>query len=59
MDSGVPSTDFVLYGKRFTTPIMTAALSHLGTFKPGEPCGIVEYAKGAAMAGRTLDWNGK
>ncbi len=34
MDSCVPETDFRLYGKKFKTPIMTAALSHLGTFHP-------------------------
>lgn len=57
MDSGVPNTEFTLYGKKFATPIMTAALSHLGEYKPGVTCGIVEYAKGAYMAG-AVHWIG-
>ena len=43
MDSGVPDTGFELYGKKFATPIMTAALSHLGTFNPDLPNGMVMY----------------
>lgn len=50
MDSCVPDTAFELYGKKFATPIMTAALSHLGTFHPDMPDGMVEYARGAALA---------
>ena len=50
MDSVVPDTGFELYGKRFATPIMTAALSHIGTFNPDMPNGMVEYAKGAEIA---------
>lgn len=57
MDSDVPNTEFELYGKKFATPIMTAALSHLGVYKPGETCGITEYAKGAYMAG-AVHWIG-
>lgn len=57
MDSAVPSTEFELYGKKFQTPIMTAALSHLGTFHPDIPNGMVQYAKGAAMAG-AVHWIG-
>ncbi len=57
MDSGVPSTEFELYGKRFQTPIMTAALSHIGTFNPDLPSGMVQYAQGAAMAG-AVHWIG-
>lgn len=57
MDSGVPSTDFELYGKKFKTPIMTAALSHIGTFNPDMPSGMVQYAQGAAMAG-AVHWIG-
>lgn len=57
MDSKVPDTTFELYGKQFTTPIMTAALSHIGTFNPDMPDGMVEYAKGAAQAG-AVHWIG-
>lgn len=57
MDSGVPSTEMELYGKRFQTPIMTAALSHIGTFNPDLPSGMVQYAQGAAMAG-AVHWIG-
>lgn len=57
MDSKVPDTTFELYGKHFTTPIMTAALSHIGTFNPDMPDGMAEYAKGAAQAG-AVHWIG-
>ncbi len=57
MDSTIPSTEFELYGKKFETPIMTAALSHIGTFNPDMPNGMVEYAKGAEMAG-AVHWIG-
>lgn len=50
MDSDVPNTEFTLYGKKFATPIMTAALSHLGVYKPGETCGIIQYVEGAKKA---------
>lgn len=51
MDSAVPDTGFELYGKYFATPIMTAALSHIGTYHPDMPDGMVEYARGAALTG--------
>lgn len=57
MDSVVPNTELELYGKKFTTPIMTAALSHIGTFNPDMPNGMIEYAKGAEMAG-AVHWIG-
>lgn len=57
MDSCVPCTEFRLYGRQFATPIMTAALSHIGTFNPDMPSGMVEYAKGAQMAG-AVHWIG-
>ena len=57
MDSVVPVTDLELYGKLFKTPIMTAALSHIGTFNPDMPSGMVQYAQGAAMAG-AVHWIG-
>ena len=57
MDSCVPETDLWLYSKKFKTPIMTAALSHLGTFHPDAPNGMVDYAKGAELAG-AIHWYG-
>lgn len=57
MDSVVPNTELELYGKHFTTPIMTAALSHIGTFNPDMPNGMVQYAQGAAIAG-AVHWIG-
>lgn len=49
IDSAIPNTELELYGKKFATPIMTAALSHLGTFNPEIPNGMVQYAIGAKM----------
>ena len=55
MDSAVPDTGFELYGKKFASPIMTAALSHLDHFMfPGAADAL---AKGAADAGAIL-WYG-
>ena len=57
MDSCVPDTAIELYGKRFVTPVMTAALSHLGKFHPDMPDGMVEYARGAKLA-KAVHWIG-
>ncbi|MBO5241780.1 MAG: alpha-hydroxy-acid oxidizing protein [Lachnospiraceae bacterium] len=57
MDAKVPVTDFELYGRKFKTPIMTAALSHIGTFNPDMPSGMVQYAQAAQMAG-AVHWIG-
>ncbi len=57
MDSAIPDTKLELYGKTFATPIMTAALSHLGTFNPDIPNGMIAYAKGAAQA-KAVHWIG-
>ena len=57
MDGQVPTTDMWLFGEKFNTPVMTAALSHLGTFHPDAPNGMVDYAKGAALAG-AVHWYG-
>ena len=57
MDSEVPNTEFELYGKKFKTPIMTAALSHIGIFNPDMPNGMVQYAQGAAEVG-AVHWIG-
>jgi indolepyruvate ferredoxin oxidoreductase alpha subunit len=49
MDSGTPDTHFELYGKKVSSPIMTAALSHLDHFM--FPGAAEALAKGAADAG--------
>lgn len=55
MDSGSPALDFDLYGKRFASPVMTAALSHLDHFMfPGAAAAL---AGGAKEAGAVL-WYG-
>ncbi len=57
MDSGVPETELELYGEWFSTPIMTAALSHIGTFNPDMQNGMVEYARAAAEV-NAVHWIG-
>lgn len=48
MDSTNPDTAFTLYGARFASPIMTAALSHLDHFMfPGAGVVLAEGAKAA------------
>lgn len=55
--SVVPDTTFKLYGEDFSSPIMTAALSHMGTFYPESDHPMVQYAEGAAQAG-CVHWIG-
>jgi len=57
MDSVVPDTGFMLYGQWFDMPIMTAALSHIGTFNPDMPNGMVQYAQAAAQV-NAVHWIG-
>ena len=54
IDSDLPSTKLELYGKTFDTPIMTAALSHLGNTAKN---GMVIYAQAAAQA-NAVHWVG-
>lgn len=54
IDAVVPSTSFELFGEKFTTPIMTAALSHLNGCHPD---GMVELARGAYAANSVM-WAG-
>ncbi|NLK86516.1 MAG: alpha-hydroxy-acid oxidizing protein [Clostridiaceae bacterium] len=54
MDAVIPSTEIELYGELFSTPIMTAALSHLENCRTD---GAVGMAKGA-LAANTLMWTG-
>ena len=57
MDSQIPETELWLFGKKFQTPIMTAALSHIGKYHPDAPNGMIDYAKGAELAG-AVHWYG-
>ena len=54
IDSDLPSLDYELFGYTFSTPVMTAALSHLNDVHPG---GMVELARGAAAANAVM-WAG-
>ncbi len=54
IDSAIPSTMLKLYGETFSTPVMTAALSHLNNTRPN---GMVEMAKGAFAANAVM-WTG-
>ena len=54
IDSDLPSTKFELYGRTFDTPVMTAALSHLGNTAEN---GMVIYAQAAAKA-NAVHWVG-
>lgn len=54
LDSTIASTGLELYGEKFDTPIMMAALSHLNGVWPD---GMVEMAKGAKQA-NAVNWAG-
>ena len=54
LDTVKPSTAFELYGKKFSTPVMTGALSHLHHTYPN---GMAEMARGASAAGAVV-WSG-
>lgn len=54
LDGRKPDTSFSLYGESFSTPVMTAPLSHLDQVHEK---GMVELAKGAARAG-AVNWAG-
>ena len=54
IDNVKPTADIMLYGKKFATPIMTAALSHLSNTCPD---GDALMAKGALDAG-AVEWTG-
>ncbi len=54
LDAVIPSTQMTLFGESFSTPIMTAALSHLHHTVPD---GMTVYARGAALSG-AVHWVG-
>lgn len=57
MEAELPSTEFNLFGESFSSPIMTAALSHLGTFNPDLKGPMVAYAEGARLS-NMVHWLG-
>lgn len=65
LDSAIPSTRLNLFGETFDTPIMTAALSHLGSkgknsasfIEHQAMSGMIVYAEAAAKS-NTLHWVG-
>ena len=54
LDAVIPSTEMELFGEHFSSPIMTAALSHLNSTAPD---GMTVYAK-AAAACNIVHWVG-
>jgi len=56
IDAVLPDTHLTLFGETFSTPIMTAALSHLAEFGHHKD-GMVEMAKGAKAASAVM-WAG-
>ena len=54
LDSCVPDTSCTIFGRKFATPVMTAAFSHLDRMHEG---GMVTMAQGAAEA-HALNWAG-
>lgn len=57
IDSVVPDTAFEVFGEKFATPIMTAALSHLSRLGKNPTDSLVGMARGAKAAG-ALMWCG-
>lgn len=57
MGSTEPNTSVTIFGETFSTPIMTAALSHLKPRKSGGETPMAAYARGAALA-NTVHWAG-
>ena len=57
MGAVIPNTGVTILGKKFSSPIMTATLSHLGTFNPDMESPMEAYAKGALLAD-VLHWVG-
>lgn len=65
LDSGPASTEVEIFGQKYSTPIMTAALSHLGSkgkssasfIEHQAMSGMIVYAEAAAKS-NTLHWVG-
>lgn len=56
LDGVLPSTELMLYGRRFDTPVMTAAFSHLAGFHYHDD-GMAEIAR-AARRMNAVNWAG-
>ena len=54
LDAVIPSTEMTLFGETFSTPVMTAALSHLHNSTQN---GMTVYARAAAISG-AVHWVG-
>ncbi len=57
IDSDIPSQELHLFGKTFSTPIMTPAFSHLKTFVKERQNGMFEYSKAAEQI-NAVNWVG-
>lgn len=57
LGTSIPDTAVSYFGRTYSTPVMTAALSHLGKFNADLPSGMVQYAE-AAKKNNTLHWVG-
>lgn len=65
LDSDIPSTEVSIFGHQFSTPIMTAALSHLGGkgrqsadfIEEKAMSGMIVYAEAARLS-NTMHWVG-
>ena len=57
VSSTVPSLDTVIFGRRYRTPIMMPAFSHLPVYGEGRENGMIEYARAAGALG-ALNWVG-
>ena len=57
IDSVEPDTTVRYFGHEFSSPVMTTALSHLGTFHQDWDSPMERYAKGAAQA-NVMHWVG-
>ncbi len=57
IDTEIPDLSFELYGKQFSTPIMTPAFSHMGPYGEGRLSGLQEYSKACAEM-NAVNWLG-
>lgn len=57
IDAVSPDLSMELYGKKFNTPIMTPAFSHLKVYGEGRKNGLLEYTEAARRMG-AVNWIG-
>ena len=53
LDGDIPDISIEMFGRKYNTPVMTAALSHLHNTVEN---GMCEFAKGAKAAGAFTLW---